>query len=80
MARIKMFPISQIDADRKVKLIGADRLSLPGGDDYACGHCDYTILIAFDPRALPGDPALQCRNCEEFSLLPRSREGRRKQG
>ncbi len=80
MARIKMLPISQVDADAKVKLIGADRLNLPGSDDYACGHCDYTILIAFDPGSMTGDPALLCRYCGEFSLLPRRREFRRKRG
>jgi hypothetical protein len=80
MARIKMLAISQMDADEKVKLIGADRLNLPGHDDFACGHCDYTIFIAFDLARVPGDPAFQCRNCEEFNLLPRTLEVRRKQG
>jgi hypothetical protein len=71
VARFKMLPISQTEADTKVRLVGANGFNLRGSDDYECGHCDAILLANFDPKPLTADVAFHCQKCGEFNLLPR---------
>jgi hypothetical protein len=43
MAHIKLPPIGQVEADKMVKLLSANKLNLDGPDDYECGHCNVIV-------------------------------------